>query len=43
MNDRYLKTQGVKLGTKDYARGFTLFVKSWQRGLVVLPEPFEPK
>ena len=40
VNDTYLKAQGVKLGTDDYARGFTLFVRAYQRGLLTLPEPF---
>ena len=40
MNDRYLKTQGVKLGVDDYSRGYTLFVRAWARGLVELPPPY---
>ncbi|MEM7205421.1 MAG: DUF3810 family protein [Planctomycetota bacterium] len=39
VNDRYLKSRGVELGTNDYARGFTLFVRVFQKGLVPLPEP----
>lgn len=40
MNDSYLKTQDVSLGTDDYERGFTLFVHAFKRGMVVMPEPF---
>ena len=43
VNDGYLKTQGVKLGTDDYARGFQLFVRAFDKGLVPLPEPFVPE
>lgn len=40
LNDTYLKTQGVKLGTDDYERGFRLFVHAYRLGMVELPEPF---
>ncbi|MFK7740305.1 MAG: DUF3810 family protein [Planctomycetota bacterium] len=42
VNDTYLKTQGVALGTDDYARGFTLFVRAYRCGLVPLPPPYVP-
>ena len=41
VNDRYLRTVGVKLGVDDYARGFTLLVRAWQKGLVELPPPYK--
>ena len=40
LNHTYLKTQGVKLGTDDYERGFRLFVHAFHCGLVEMPEPF---
>lgn len=40
MNDAYLKTNGVKLGTDDYERGFRLFVHAFEKGMVELPEPY---
>lgn len=40
VNDAYLKTQDVALGTDDYERGFTLFVHAFKRGMVEMPEPF---
>ena len=43
VNDGYLKTQGVKLGIDDYARGFQLFVRAFDNGLVPLPEPYVPQ
>jgi len=42
VNDTYLKTQGVALGTDDYNRGFTLFVRAVRQGLVELPAPYRP-
>ena len=40
LNDTYLKTQGVKLGTEDYERGFRLFVHAFRKGMVELPEAY---
>lgn len=40
LNDTYLKTQGVELGTDDYERGFRLFVHAFKLGMVELPQPF---
>jgi len=40
LNHTYLKTQGVKLGTADYERGFRLFVHAFRLGMVPMPEPF---
>lgn len=40
LNNTYLKVQGVKLGVEDYERGFRLFVHTFQRGMVAMPEPF---
>ena len=40
LNNTYLKTQGVELGTADYERGFRLFVHAFQKGMVAMPEPF---
>ena len=41
LNDTYLKTQGVALGTGDYERGLRLFVRAYQKGMVAMPEPFD--
>jgi hypothetical protein len=40
LNDTYLKTQGVELGTDDYERGFRLFVHAFRKGMVELPDPY---
>ena len=42
LNDAYLKTQGVELGTDDYERGFRLFVQAALKGMVEMPAAFEP-
>lgn len=42
LNDAYLKTQGVELGTDDYERGFRLFVQAYLKGMVAMPSGFEP-
>lgn len=42
INDAYLKTQGVALGTEDYERGFRLFVQAFLKGMVAMPSAYEP-
>mgnify|MGYP006279692157 CR=1 FL=1 len=38
--DRYLKSQGIKEGVRDYARGVRLLLQAWRAGLVNgLPAP----
>jgi hypothetical protein len=39
LNDAYLKSQGVALGTADYERGFRLFVAAFRQGMLTLPAP----
>lgn len=37
VNNAYLKTQGVRRGVADYARGFALLVRACRQGIVTLP------
>lgn len=37
--NRYLQSQGIKEGTKNYARGITLFIGAYRKGLATFPEP----
>ncbi len=34
--DKYLQSQGIKEGRKNYSRGITLFTYAWRKGLVTL-------
>ncbi len=39
MYDKYLQSQGIKEGRKNYSRGITLFTFAWRKGLVHLAVP----
>ncbi len=37
--NQYLQSQGIKEGVKNYARGITLFIGAYRKGLVQFPDP----
>lgn len=39
MYDKYLQSQGIKEGRKNYSRGITLFTYAWRKGLVEIAAP----
>lgn len=39
MYDKYLQSQGIKEGRKNYSRGITLFTFAWRKGLVEVAAP----